>query len=81
MRPGREHDTTALRTPTEILPALAAADAKGLRLQLVRAQDELQHVAAWYTEAHEYRLGNSRRRCKERVTDQVVEIDPGRAVP
>ncbi len=24
MRPGREHDTTALRTHTEILPALAA---------------------------------------------------------
>ncbi len=56
-----------------------SSECQGLRLQLVRAQDEPQHVAAWYTEAHEYRLGNSQRRCKERVTDQVAETDPGRA--
>jgi hypothetical protein len=41
--------------------AQLSCEREDLRCQLVRAQDELKQRAVSYDEAHEYRLGNSRR--------------------
>jgi hypothetical protein len=53
-----------------------SSEREGLRRQLVRAQDELKHVAASYGEAHEYRLANSRRDFHGWVIDDVIKTDP-----
>jgi hypothetical protein len=53
-----------------------SSEREGLRRQLVRAQDELKHVAALYDEAHEYRLANSRRDFYGWVIDDLIRADP-----
>lgn len=53
-----------------------SSEREGLRRQLVRAQDELKHVAASYDEAHQYRLANSRRDFYGWVIDDLIKADP-----
>jgi hypothetical protein len=53
-----------------------SSEREGLRRQLVRAQDELKHVAASYDEAHEYRLANSLRDFYGWVIDDLIKADP-----
>ena len=53
-----------------------SSEREGLRRQLVRAQDELKHVAASYDEAYEYRLANSRRDFYGWVIDDLIKANP-----
>lgn len=53
-----------------------SSEREGLRRQLVRAQDELKHVAIAYNEAHEYRLGNSQRAFRGWVIDDLTKAEP-----
>src|SRR5690349_12794494 len=52
-----------------------SSEREGLRRQLFRAQDDLKHVADSYSEAHEYRLANSRRDFYHWVIDDLIKAD------
>lgn len=53
-----------------------SSEREGLRRQLVRAHDELNHVAAAYDQAHEKRLANNRRTFYRWVIDDLIRADP-----
>lgn len=53
-----------------------SSEREGLRRQLGRAQDELEHVAVAYDEAHEYRLANSQENFREWIVDDLIKADP-----
>jgi hypothetical protein len=53
-----------------------SSEREGLRRQLVRAQDELKHVAALYDKAHEYRQANSRRDFYGWVINDLIKAGP-----
>jgi hypothetical protein len=52
-----------------------SSEREGLRRQLVRAQDELKHVAVAYDEARGYRLTNSQRDFRDQVIDDLAKAD------
>jgi hypothetical protein len=53
-----------------------SSEREGLRRQLVRAQDEMEQVAAAYNEAHLYRQKNSQQDFRDWVIDDLIQTEP-----